>query len=339
MIRKILLGTVFLIAGAIIVLWLGAFTSLDHDRAHSAATEALPKFDPQLAGSDTPALMQISARGMVFRARAAGFPGRAGNVLMLHGFPETSIMYEDAIAELARAGYAVVAFDQRGYSPGARPEALEEYAVSALIDDARAVADAVGFDRYHLVGHDWGAAVGWLLVMQDASRVDSWTALSIPHLIAYGEAMQLDPDQQSRSSYITFFRTPWVPEVLFSFNDFSMLRDNVYTDHPAEVTKEYLEVLSEPGALTAALNWYRAGDLRVEDSGELFQPEITIPTLFIWGDSDPVVGQAALDTQRGYFEGPFRELELDTGHWLMQSRPAATTSAILTHLKQVGEQP
>ena len=76
MIRKILLGTVFLIAGAIIVLWLGAFTSLDHDRAHSAATEALPKFDPQLAGSDTPALMQISARVMVFRARAAGLrPG------------------------------------------------------------------------------------------------------------------------------------------------------------------------------------------------------------------------------------------------------------------------
>lgn len=334
MIRKLLFAIVFLIAGAIIVLWLGAFTSLDHDRTHGAATATLPEFDPQLAASEDPVLMQISARGMVFRARVAGFPGDAGNVLMLHGFPETSIMYEQAIGELARAGYAVVAFDQRGYSPGARPEALEDYAVSALIDDARAVAEAVGFDRYHLVGHDWGAAVGWLLVMQDASQVLSWTALSIPHLVAYGEAMQTDPDQQSRSSYISFFRTPWLPEVLFSFNDFSMLRNSVYAEHPAAVTEEYLQVLSEPGALTAALNWYRASDLQGAASG---QPEISIPTLFIWGASDPVVGQAALDAQRDYFNGPFNELELDTGHWLMQTRPAATTSAILNHLEQVGE--
>lgn len=339
MIRKLLLTLIFLVIGAAAVLWLGSSLSLDHQYTHTAASARLPEFSPALASSPSATLVQIPANNMTFRARVAGFPGREGNVMLLHGFPETSIMYEETIKTLAAAGYAVVAFDQRGYSPGARPDALSAYAVPELISDVFAVADAVGFANFHLAGHDWGAAVGWLLVMQDDSRINSWAALSIPHLIAYAEAMAADPDQQQRSSYINFFRTPVVPEVLFTFNNLQLLRSSVYAEHPDAVVAEYEKVFAEPGALTAALNWYRAGDFRSQDSGALFAPEISIPTLFIWGAEDPVVGQAALEMQQPYFIGPYREVELDTGHWLTQTRDTAVNAALLSHLQSVAGRP
>ena len=168
--------------------------------------------------------------------------------------------------------------------------------------------------------------------MQGAQRVQSWTSLSIPHLVAYGEAMQSDPDQQRRSRYIGLFRMPWVPETLLSFNRLALLRGSIYAEHPAAEREEYLAVFSEPGALSAALNWYRAVELRPQDAGVLFEPALRLPVLFVWGSSDPVVGAAALEAQRSYFEGPFRELELDTGHWLMQTRGEVVTAALLDHL-------
>lgn len=335
MIRKLLIVTLFLVSGAILVLWIGAVTSLDHNRKHTSETAALPKFDPLLAADSTARLFQFEANGYVFRARAAGFPGRAGNVILLHGFPETSIMFEDTIAALAAAGYAVVAFDQRGYSPGARPEAVSAYTVDHLVSDVRAAARAAGFDHYHLVGHDWGAAVGWTLVMDDARQVDSWSALSIPHLTAYREAMQSDPDQQQRSSYINFFRLPWLPETLFSFNRLNLLATSVYAEHGDRVLDEYLQVLAEPGALTAALNWYRAGSLLGEEDGPA--PQINIPVLLVYGTEDPVVGQRALATQQQYLLGPYREVALDTGHWLLQTRSNATIAAIVNHISSVDQ--
>ncbi len=337
MIRKLIIVSLFLISGTIGVLWIGAVTSLDHNRQHTSVTAALPEFDALAAKQPTARLFQLEANGYVFRTRAAGFPGRAGNVILLHGFPETSIMFDDTMTTLAAAGYAVVAFDQRGYSPGARPEAVSDYSVDRLVSDVRAVARAVGFDHYHLVGHDWGAAVGWTLVMEDAQDVDSWSALSIPHLKAYREAMRSDPDQQQRSSYISFFRLPWLPETLFSFNRLNLLVTSVYADHEARIMDEYLQVLAEPGALTAALNWYRAGDLTAEtdDSAAQLEPKIDIPVLLVWGTEDPVVGQRALAAQQQYLLGDYREVALDTGHWLLQTRSAATIAAIVNHISTV----
>lgn len=335
MVKKLLLVVVFLLLGAVLVFWLGAYTSMDHDQQHAAATAALPDFSSQPGSSQTPTLVQIQANELVFRARVAGFPGPAGNVILLHGFPETSIMYESTMESLAAAGYAVVAFDQRGYSPGARPTDINDYQIEHLVSDVRAVAEAVGFDHFHLVGHDWGAAVGWTLVMADPSVVDSWSALSIPHLVAYGEAMQNDSDQQQRSSYIGFFRLPWLPETLFTFNDLKMLKTSVYPDHIDIVQEEYLRVFAEPGALTAALNWYRAGDLQPATSGVPLQPDIEIPVLFVWGTQDPVVGDQALAAQQKYLLGPYREVSLDTGHWLLQTRGAQTNAALLKHIQDV----
>ncbi len=321
--------------GAPLVLWVGSYASLDHDLAHTTRTAGLAPFDPAGSGGETPTLSVVEAGSMTFRVRSAGFDNNRGNVILLHGFPESSAMYAPMMPKLASAGFRVVAFDQRGYSPGARPEQLEAYAIDRLIGDVFAVADAVGFDRFHLVGHDWGAAVGWSLVFQDASRIESWSALSIPHMGAYAEAMTVDEDQQERSAYVGFFRMPWLPEAIFSFNGFAMLRNGVYAEHGEEIVQEYLDLFAEPGALTAALNWYRASGL----TGVEGTMEVNTPTAFIWGAEDPVVGQRALETQRQYFAGNLWETELDTGHWLMETKSTAVTEAVLSHIERTTAQP
>ena len=329
MIKKLLIVLIVLIVGAPLVFWLGAYASLDHDRNHTRASEALAEFDPENSSTNAVTLSKIRVDNLWFRVRSAGFGGTRGNVILLHGFPESSAMWAPMIPVLAENGYQVVAFDQRGYSPGARPTEVSSYGGEQLAGDVFAVADAVGFENFHLVGHDWGAGVGWMIVLTDPDRLQTWTSLSIPHLVAYGEAIQSDPDQQSRSAYIGFFQMPWLAETVFTFNRLQILKDTVYAEHHAEIIDEYLAIFSEPGAMTAALNWYRAsGGLSQDD----LDPMVNLPVLFIWGSDDPVVGDTALEVQRQYFNAPFTELELDTGHWLMETKADTVTAAVLNHL-------
>ena len=206
---RLVMILLILCVGVVLVFWIGALASTDWDRQHSQATDDLPLF----SGDEHNAVVRLPLGELEFRARVAGFdnPAPKGDVVLLHGFPETSVMWVPLIDAASEAGYRVVAFDQRGYSPGARPEDLSAYTIGHLTSDVFRVADGVGFEDFHLVGHDWGSGVGWGLVLEDASRLLSWTSLSIPHIAAFGEAIAADPDQQQKSSYMLLFRTPWVP--------------------------------------------------------------------------------------------------------------------------------
>ncbi|MDP6374935.1 MAG: alpha/beta fold hydrolase [Pseudomonadales bacterium] len=324
-IKRLILVLLVLVVGTVAVMWLGAWASLDHDRSHTAHTAGLPLFAP----NQPDGLVRIGTGALEFRARVAGFrtPQPKGNVVLLHGFPETSVMWTPLINTLATAGYRVVAFDQRGYSPGARPESVSDYQIAHLMQDVLDVAEHVGFDTFHLVGHDWGAGVGWGMAMHHAERLESWTSLSIPHLAAFGEAIANDAEQQSKSSYMLLFRTPLLPEILLTFNGLSLLK-TLYAEHATAVREEYVTVFREPGALTAALNWYRAAAL--EDSEA--DPVVRLPVLFIWGNKDPAVGRSAVAAQGRYLDGPFTEVELDAGHWLMESHADLIGASILRHL-------
>ena len=324
MLKKALLIIVGLVAGSMGILWLGAVTSLDWDRQYSEATAALPEFAPESSG-----LVRITAGTHTFRARVAGLGGERGNLILLHGFPESSAMWIPLIEAAADSGYQVVAFDQRGYSPGARPDDVAEYSVDELGADVLAVADAMGFTEFHLVGHDWGSGVGWALVLTRPERILTWTSLSIPHIAAFGAAIANDSDQRRRSSYMLLFRTPWLPEQLFAFNDFRLMRSILYADHHQRQLDEYLALFSEPGAITAALNWYRAAI-----PGTLPSLQVTRPVLFIWGNQDPAVGRAAVDGQRPYLPDDYTELELDAGHWLMETHAELVVPAVLEHLQK-----
>lgn len=297
--------------------------SLNLDTPHTRKTRALP-FLTDDPSQQRDGLIQIKVKEFVYRARVAGLGNSGPNLLLLHGFPETSIMWDRLIAAASDAGFRVVAFDQRGYSPDARPESVEAYALPELVDDARAVADRFGFDRFHLVGHDWGSVVGWNLTSREPDRVLSWTSLSIPHLKAVSSSQE-DP---KTPAYITFFRQPGIPEtLLLAFDQFVMKRV-LYSGIHQEHISEYIEVLTEKGALTAAFNWYRA------TTPDYWPDKITQPVLYIWGNRDlPVfVNPKVQAAHPNYLLGPFESIELSAGHWLIQEKPDRVVDAIMTHL-------
>jgi pimeloyl-ACP methyl ester carboxylesterase len=318
------LGIVLLLAVAVLVG--SSLLSLDWERRHSARTAVLPL----LQAHQTDGLVRIEANGMTFRSRVYGLSNPGPGLVLLHGFPETSAMWEPLGVAAAASGYRVVAFDQRGYSPGARPKGASSYAALGLAQDVLAVADAVGFGRFHLVGHDWGCNVGWAVTIQNPDRVLSWSGLSIPHPATLLADVARDPP-----TYIKVFTAPWIPEVMLTFNDLSGLR-NTYELATVEQRDEYLAVFSEPGALTAALNWYRAIPLSFEVLDEL-TPPIRTSTLFVYGTREMWVTPDYLERQREFVAAPYQEIELDAGHWLMQEQTEAVVAAVLAHLQRVDD--
>jgi pimeloyl-ACP methyl ester carboxylesterase len=326
--KWIIFIVIVLVIGIVIMLSIGSFMSLDRQYTHTKKTETAPLLSEKV----TAGIVRIEANGHAFRARVAGLdraPAEAPTVILLHGFPVTSAMWEPLISPLSKAGYRVIAFDQRGYSPGARPKDPTAYTVPNLVSDVIAIADAVGAEQFHLMGHDWGAAVGWGTVMQHPKRTLSWTGISIAHPAAFADAVQNDPDQRSRSRYFLLFITPYLPEALFTFNNLAMLK-GLYESVVMDQKQEYLEVFSEPGALTAALNWYR--QMKTQTIAQQLTPEIHTPTLFIWGNKDPYVGAAAIEGQAKYMKGPYNKLELDGGHWLVERNSERVIPAVLEHL-------
>lgn len=323
----LLLASTALVALAVLLLMLSSRISVDSEYRHTRRVEMLRHLSPEVSRG----LVQISARGMSFRARVAGLDGNGPALLLLHGFPETSIMWEPLIEAAHAAGFRVVAFDQRGYSPLARPLAVDAYRVPELVDDVMAVADAVGFERFHLVGHDWGAIVGWTAAGRERERVLSFSSLSIPH----PSAIRIANEGQDTPAYVKLFRMPGVVETLFTAHDLAVMRTTLYASMPENQVDEYVSVFSEPGALRAALNWYRAMPPRFIASRDL-AAEVVQPVLYVFGTRDLKIftRKQVRDLQARFVTGPFRQVEVDTGHWLIQEQPQATVEAVMTHLRE-----
>ena len=273
----------------------------------------------------------IAANRFTFHCRECG-PEGGEPVILLHGFPESSRMWTPLLPVLAEAGYRVLAPDQRGYSPGARPEGIDNYRYANLASDVTALADAVGFERFHLVGHEWGAGAGWAVVARSPERIASWAALSVPHVAAFGRAIREDEDQAKRSTYITFFQQPGVAEAALSANDFEGLK-NVWSASSEEEKAEYLALFSQPGALTAALNWYRGSRGIDPDDPEVRFGDVTTPTLLVWGNRDQAIGRKGVEDAAAYMKGPYKFVELDAGHWLIQEKPDEVIAEVTGHLK------
>jgi pimeloyl-ACP methyl ester carboxylesterase len=267
---------------------------------------------------------------LTFDALAAG-PEGAQAVLLLHGFPQTSQAWVDQLEALGAAGYRAVAFDQRGYSPRARPPDVDAYRAPELIGDVLAVADALGMDRFHLVGHDWGGAIAWQVGGRHADRLHTLTVVSTPHPAAMGMALagQIGGDQAERSSYVQVFREPDSQD-RFLENDAQILR-MVYlaSGMPPGREAPYLEALGTPEALGAALNWYRAADLSLIDG----LGEITSPTMYVWSTEDPALGREAAEATAQFVKGPYRFEVLErVGHWISEQEPARLNDLLLDHM-------
>ncbi|MCY1656812.1 alpha/beta hydrolase [Dietzia sp. SL131] len=247
-------------------------------------------------------------------------------VLALHGFPESAREWERVAGDLVTQGVRVVAPMQRGYSPGARPHDVADYAIEHLSADALAVADGLGLERVHVVGHDWGASVAWWLAAHHPDRVASLTAISIPHLAAFSDAIGTDPDQQARSAYFGLFRQEGKAEDVLLEGDAHRLRAMFGGQVPPDLVDRHLEVLGERSALTAALHWYRA--MRRYDL-----PDVTVPTTFLWGGQDPAVARSGADATAERVTAEYRFVPLDDlGHWIPEQDPALVAREVLARI-------
>jgi pimeloyl-ACP methyl ester carboxylesterase len=274
-------------------------------------------------------LLQLEIDRFRFEGLSDGLPEKE-LILFLHGFPDFADAWLPVLRSVAAKGYYAVAVNQRGYSRDARPNRVEDYATDALVGDALGFADCLGADQFHLVAHDWGGLLAWQIATEHASRLRSLSVVSTPHTNAFLDAIETDADQKQRSKYIEFFRIPGAAESYFQAEDWKPLR-RVYQGKVAEERVEAnIRRLSEPGALTAALNWYRALNLKTRIG------MISVPTLFMWGSNDLTIGQVAADNTASYVTGPYRFETLGgKSHWLLDETPGEITKLLLEHFASV----
>jgi pimeloyl-ACP methyl ester carboxylesterase len=298
----------------------------------ACGSEDEPVVDPKADAADWGAITEteIPVGDFVFDARAAG-PADGELVLLLHGFPETSYEWRHQLRALGEAGYRAVAPDQRGYSPRARPDGVDAYGIILLVQDALAIVDALGVDRFHVVGHDWGAAVAWGVAKVAAPRVISANPVSVPHPDAFRRVLA-DPTscQPAASSYFDQFVMPGYEDTLLA-NDAALLRV-LWTGIPEDAVNEYFGALGEKPALSAALNWYRANiENRMPKGPEL--GKITVPTQFIWSDADIALCRDGAELTGEYIDAPYRfEVLTGVSHWVPELAAEQTNALLLEHL-------
>jgi pimeloyl-ACP methyl ester carboxylesterase len=272
--------------------------------------------------------IQLEANGFTYSGLAAG-PKDGALALFLHGWPEFATSWSEMLPKLGDAGYRAVAIDQRGYSSGARPPDISDYRIEDLVRDVLGFADGLERERFHLIGHDWGAIVGWYVASNHGDRLASYVSFATPHPVALSETRENDADQKQRSAYVDIFRAPG------NVAEKALLRDDagalcaVYEgkfapDHVGENVRR----LREPGCLTAGLNWYRAFDFANARCGV-----VAVPTLYGWGSKDRALGEVAALRTAGYVTGPYTFERLEgVSHWIPCEIPDRATQLVRDHL-------
>ena len=253
--------------------------------------------------------MKIDANGLSFEVSVEG-EGPA--VVLLHGFPDSSRLWRKQIPALVAEGFKVVAPDLRGFGESDRPEGVEHYSLLHVIEDVRGILDALGIDKAHIVGHDWGAGVAWIFATLFGDRAHSVAALSVGHPAAFRSA---GLEQLARSWYMFMFQFEGVAEEWLSRNDWEFLR--TWGEAHEDLERQIVD-LSRPGALTAGLNWYRANvppESWIQEFPDL--PPITVPALGIWSTEDFALGEDQMLASEKFVGGSWRYERIEgAGHWI-----------------------
>lgn len=260
---------------------------------------------------------------------AARVEGEGPAVLLLHGFPDSSRLWRNQIPALVHNGYRAIAPDLRGYGDSSRPDGVENYSLIHVLGDLTALLDELDVERAHLVGHDWGAGTAWVFASFVPERTLSLTALSVGHPSFFGRA---GVEQLQRSWYMFMFQFEGVAEEWLSRNDWSFVRQ--WMEGAVDID-EYVEELSRPGALTAALNWYRANvppESWIAERPEL--PPVKAPTLGIWSSNDFALSEAQMVESHRFVENQWRYERIeDVGHWIPTEAPERLNELLLGFLR------
>jgi len=267
---------------------------------------------------------RIEANGLVHYVVDEGV-GQA--VILLHGFPDSADLWRNQIPVLVNAGYRVVAPDLRGFGDSEPAAAVEDYLIFNAVADARAIAAALGIGRAHIVGHDFGAGAAWLSATVDAEFVDKLIAISVGHPSTFTRATL----PQLRSSWYTFmFQFAGTAEALLQKDNWALFRAWM-DDHPDP--DDVIAMMSRPGALTAALNYYRANTRPEVWGADLVLPAVEVPTLGIWGEGDPFLTEEQMLDSVVAVGGPWRyERIAAAGHWVPLRRPDELNALLLEFL-------
>jgi pimeloyl-ACP methyl ester carboxylesterase len=256
-------------------------------------------------------------------------------VLLLHGFPEFWYGWRKQIPVLADAGYRIIVPDQRGYNLSDKPKGVKAYSVDKLAGDVLGLMDALGYEKVHLIGHDWGGLVAWAFAIWHPERLHKLGILNAPHpAVMLNFLRRGDPEQLRRSWYVFTFQIPWLPEYLLRKNDWRRtvlaLRGSgkIHTFTKEDIS-EYKKAWSQPGAITAMLNWYRAAryipkllkDMRVK-----------VPTLLIWGLQDTALSHRMARPSLDYCNDGKLIFFEDATHWVQHDDAEDVTNFLLDFL-------
>jgi pimeloyl-ACP methyl ester carboxylesterase len=267
--------------------------------------------------------------GMTFDVRDAG-PSDGEPVVLLHGFPQDSAAWDQVAPGLHQHGLRTLAPDQRGYCPMARPRGRRHYTLRQTTGDVLALLDAAGLERAHVVGHDWGGLAAWALAAWHPDRVRTLTAISVPHPAAMAKAM-VTSDQALRSYYVGLFQLPLLPERLLLAGDGAALRRMLRQGGlPHATVDHYVARMREPGALSAALGWYRA----LPWSGRDPVGRVRVPTLHMWSTGDAFLGRAATEATAQFVDAPYRlEVLDDVTHWIPELAADRVAELVTAHVR------
>ncbi|MCI0543728.1 MAG: alpha/beta fold hydrolase [Actinobacteria bacterium] len=249
-------------------------------------------------------------------------------VLMVHGFPDSARLWRHQIPVLVEHGYRVIAPDLRGYGRSDKPQAVEDCAITVLAGDMTAILDDAGVERAHYVGHDWGSALGWFFATTQPQRVRSLVALSAGHAGGFDAAGVV---QREKTWYILFFLIEGLAERRLPEDDWYWFRSWIGR-HPEIET--WIADLSRPGALTAALNIYRANinpESWIRPARD--HPKVTVPTMGVWSSKDLALTETQMTASEEYVAGEWRYERIEgASHWIPLDAPDELNRILLDWL-------
>ena len=276
---------------------------------------------------------RIRTNGIELSCAVAGDRGEL--VVLLHGFPQSAYEWRHQIPALAEH-FRVVAPDLRGYGASSKPAGIAAYRPGVIADDVVGLIHAVGADRAHVVGHDWGGAIAWRLALEHPEALERLVVINCPHPAAMAHALRTDPRQMRRSWYVLFFQLPWLPERVLLRR--GAISSALRTARPGTLRDEdaaaHERAFAIPGVATAALNYYRAAFREgLRGGGTGGGRVIAAPTLVIWADEDFALGRELAEGMERYFSGPFEVRHIaGCGHWVPEERPDVVNKWLLEFL-------
>jgi pimeloyl-ACP methyl ester carboxylesterase len=276
----------------------------------------------------------IAVQGVRLHVVEAG-PEDGPLLILLHGFPEFWYGWRRQIGPLAAAGFRVQCPDQRGYNLSDKPRGVSSYNLDRLAEDVLGLIDAAGVAKARVVGHDWGGVVGWWLGIKHPQRLERLALLNIPHPLVMEQTLRHSSVQRKKSRYIFFFQLPWLPERLFSRNDFAYAerslrvssRSGTFSD---EDVARYKEAWSQPGAVRSMLHWYRAA-LRARPRRP-DNPRVTVPTMLIWGTQDRFLDPEMAPSSIALCDQGRLELISEATHWVQLEEPERVNRLLVEFL-------